>query len=187
MTEEQWNAIKNRDCSYDEAFYYGVKTTNKVMRPSCCAKLPKRENIEIFHTLEEAYANGYQPCKRCCPDVPCWIGEKKELVLSAKEVLKEKYTEKFSLKELAEALYVNPYYLSRTFKEITGITLLEYHNQLRCEKSKEYLRNPDYNLSYISSMIGYSSSSHYIRNFKQCYGCTPKEYRKEFTAHEGLQ
>jgi AraC family transcriptional regulator of adaptative response / methylphosphotriester-DNA alkyltransferase methyltransferase len=179
MTEEQWNAIKSRDEHYDEQFCYGIKTTKKFMRPSCHSKLPKRENIEIFNSIEEALANGYQPCKKCCPDIPDWISAKKELVRSAKELLKKNCTEKFSLEELAEELYVNKYYLARTFKELAGVTLLEYHNQLRCEKSIEYLHNPDYNLAYISSMIGYSSSSHYIRNFKKYYGCTPIEYRKE--------
>jgi AraC family transcriptional regulator of adaptative response / methylphosphotriester-DNA alkyltransferase methyltransferase len=179
MTEEQWNAIKNRDERYDGVFYYGVKTTKKLMCPSCHTKLPKREHIEIFDTIEQAFASGYLPCQKCCPDKPNWAGVKRELVQSAKTLLEENYADKFSIQEIAERLYVNKSYLARTFKEITGVTMLEYHNRLRCERSKEYLRNPDYNLAYISSMIGYSSSSHYIRNFKKYCGCTPMEYRKE--------
>jgi AraC family transcriptional regulator of adaptative response / methylphosphotriester-DNA alkyltransferase methyltransferase len=179
MTEEQWTAIKNRDARYDGVFYYGVKTTKKVMRPSCHSKLPNRENIEIFDSLEAALANGYLPCQKCRPDIPAWAGVKQELVQAAQALLREKCTDKFSLVELSELLYVNKNYLVRTFKEITGMTMLEYQNQLRCEKSTEYLRNPDYNLAYISSMVGYSSSSHYIRIFKKYYGCTPMKYRKE--------
>jgi AraC family transcriptional regulator of adaptative response / methylphosphotriester-DNA alkyltransferase methyltransferase len=186
MTEEQWNAIKEHDSSYDGKFYFGSKSTKKVMRPSCHCKLPKRENIEIFNTIEEALEKGYYPCKKCCPNVPNWKGVKNELVLSAKRIMQERYTDKFSLEELAEILYINKYYLARTFKEITGTTLLDYHNQLRCEKSIEYLRNPDYNLAYISSMVGYSSSSHYISIFKKHYGCTPVDYRKELLHHEIL-
>jgi AraC family transcriptional regulator of adaptative response / methylphosphotriester-DNA alkyltransferase methyltransferase len=184
MTEEQWNAIKNRDESYDGKFYYGVKTTKKLMRPSCHSKLPNRENIEIFDTLEDAFANGYLPCQKCCPDRPAWSGCKQELVRSAQKLLRENCTGKFSLQELSDSLFVNKNYLARTFKEITGTTMLEYHNRLRCEKSMEYLHNPDYNLEYISSMVGYSSSSHYIRNFKKFYNCTPIEYRK---AHDTQQ
>jgi AraC family transcriptional regulator of adaptative response / methylphosphotriester-DNA alkyltransferase methyltransferase len=183
MTEEQWNAIKNRDESYDGKFYYGVKTTKKLMCPSCHTKLPNREHIEIFDTLEDAFANGYLPCQKCCPDNPGWAGVKQELVQSAKSLLEENFADKFSLQELAERLYVNKSYLARTFKEITGTTMLEYLNRLRCEKSMEYLRNPDHNLAYISSMVGYSSSSHYIRNFKKFYNCTPIDFRKEHNAY----
>jgi AraC family transcriptional regulator of adaptative response / methylphosphotriester-DNA alkyltransferase methyltransferase len=184
MTEEEWTAIINRDRNYDGVFYYGLKTTKKVMLPSCSSRLPKRENVVIFSTLEEAYAQGYVPCKKCCPNHPEWCGAKNELVLSAKKLMEEQYLEKFSLQKLADALYVNESYLLRTFKQLTGSTLLEYHNKVRCEKSTEYLPNPDYNLSYISSMVGYSSSSHYIRCFQKQYGCTPTQYRKELASHE---
>jgi AraC family transcriptional regulator of adaptative response / methylphosphotriester-DNA alkyltransferase methyltransferase len=179
MTEEQWNAIKSRDERYDGVFYYGVKTTKKLMCPSCHTKLPKRENIEIFDTIEAGLSSGYLPCQKCCPDKPDWVGVKQELVRSAKALLEENLADKFSLRELAERLYVDKSYLARTFKEITGVTMLEYHNRLRCERSKEYLRDTGCDLAYISSVIGYSSSSHYIRNFKKYCGCTPMEYRKE--------
>jgi AraC family transcriptional regulator of adaptative response / methylphosphotriester-DNA alkyltransferase methyltransferase len=184
MTEEEWTAIINRDRNYDGVFYYGLKTTKKVMLPSCSSRLPKRENVVIFSTLEEAYAQGYVPCKKCSPNHPEWCGAKNELVQSAKRLMEEQYLEKFSLQKLADALYVNESYLLRTFKQLTGSTLLEYHNKVRCEKSTEYLPNPDYNLSYISSMVGYSSSSHYIRCFQKQYGCTPTQYRKELASHE---
>jgi two-component system response regulator YesN len=112
--------------------------------------------------------------------------QKNELVLSAKKLIEEQYPEKFSLRKLSDRLYVNESYLLRTFKQITGTTLLEYHNKVRCEKSTEYLRNPNYNLSYISNMVGYSSSSHYIHCFEKCYQCTPTQYRKELINSEGI-
>jgi AraC-like DNA-binding protein len=105
-------------------------------------------------------------------------------VLSAQKLIEEQYLEKFSLKNIADTLYVNESYLLRTFKQITGNTPLEYHNKMRCQKSIEYLRNPDYNLAYISSMVGYVSSSHYIRCFQKYYNCTPTQYRKEIVAHD---
>jgi AraC family transcriptional regulator of adaptative response / methylphosphotriester-DNA alkyltransferase methyltransferase len=186
MTEKEWIAILNRDKNYDGVFFYGLKTTKKFKRPSCPSKHPKKENIVIFYSLDEAYAQGYVPCKNCCPNVPCWTGAKNELVLSAKKLIEEQYPEKFSLRKLSDRLYVNESYLLRTFKQITGTTLLEYHNKVRCEKSTEYLRNPNYNLSYISNMVGYSSSSHYIHCFEKCYQCTPTQYRKELINSEGI-
>jgi AraC family transcriptional regulator of adaptative response / methylphosphotriester-DNA alkyltransferase methyltransferase len=186
MTDEEWTAILNRDKSYDGTFFYGLNTTKKIKRPSCPSKHPNKENVVIFHSLDEAYAQGYVPCKNCCPDMSCWTGVRNELVISAKKLIEEQYLEKFSLKKLADSLYVNESYLLRTFKQFTGNTLLEYHNMVRCRKSTEYLRNSDYNLTYISNMVGYCSSSHYIHCFKKCYKCTPTQYRKELLANERI-
>jgi AraC family transcriptional regulator of adaptative response / methylphosphotriester-DNA alkyltransferase methyltransferase len=186
MTKKEWTAILNRDKNYDGVFFYGLKTTKKFKRPSCTSRHPKPENVVIFHSQQEALAQGYVPCKNCCPDVLCWTGVKNELVLSAQKLIEEQYLEKFSLNKLADSLHVNESYLLRTFKQITGNTLLEYHNKVRCKKSTEYLHNSDYNLAYISSMVGYSSSSHYIRCFQKYYNCTPTQYRKEFAAHERI-
>ncbi len=33
--------------------------------PSCKSRLPKKENIVIFHSAEEAFSHGYRACKRC--------------------------------------------------------------------------------------------------------------------------
>ena len=46
--------------------------------------------------------------------------------------------EKFSLEEMACALYVNGSYLLRTFRRNTGITPLTYHHQLRCARAKTW-------------------------------------------------
>lgn len=63
--EEKIKAIQTRDARYDGTFVYGVKTTGVVCKPSCKAKVPKMENIEIFDTLEQALEKGYRPCKIC--------------------------------------------------------------------------------------------------------------------------
>ncbi|MBR0051577.1 MAG: hypothetical protein IJP57_06465, partial [Firmicutes bacterium] len=35
LTKEQWLAIKNNDKAYDGKFYYALKRSKKVCRPSC--------------------------------------------------------------------------------------------------------------------------------------------------------
>ena len=43
--EEKIKAIMNRDSNYDGKFYYGVKSTGIVCKPSCKAKNPHEKNI----------------------------------------------------------------------------------------------------------------------------------------------
>jgi AraC family transcriptional regulator of adaptative response/methylated-DNA-[protein]-cysteine methyltransferase len=45
-----------------------VKTTGIYCRPSCSARIPKRENVEFFDTGGQATQAGYRACKRCHPD-----------------------------------------------------------------------------------------------------------------------
>lgn len=64
-TEDKIEAIQKRDARCDGMFVYGVKSTGIVCKPSCKAKVPKVENIELFDTVEQAIEKGYRPCKIC--------------------------------------------------------------------------------------------------------------------------
>ena len=182
MTQEQWQAIENRDASYDGVFYYALKTTKIVCRPSCNKKQCSPENVVIFDSLKEAQQEGYRPCKRCRPDLPEWKGAKKELADALKQLIDENYTKDFSLEALADVLHVNKFYMLRIFKEVTGTTPLEYHNQVRCEAAKKMLLDPNMPVASISSTCGFNSSSHFSRVFRKTVGDSPSEYRK---AHLG--
>lgn len=61
-------AILDRNKDFDGLFYYGVKTTGIVCNPSCPAKTPLIQNIELFNSIEEARDKGYRPCKICMKD-----------------------------------------------------------------------------------------------------------------------
>ena len=180
MTKEQWNAIKNRDKRYDDLFFYGLKTTKHVCRPSCPSRLCNPKNVVIFDSLEDAVKKGYTPCLKCRPEKGNWQGSKAELAESAKELMRADYREKFSLKEIAGKLYVNESYLLRTFKEVTGQTMLEFYNHTRCSAAKELLTRNELSISYISDCVGYASPSHFTRIVREIYGCTPSKYLKDY-------
>ena len=87
--------------------------------------------------------------------------------------------EKFSLKKMADDLYVNGCYLLRTFKKHTGYTPLAYHNHVRCEEAKDLLVHTDKGISEIGETVGFVSSAHFSHVFKKSEGCTPTEYRMD--------
>ncbi|MBR1390711.1 MAG: methylphosphotriester-DNA--protein-cysteine methyltransferase family protein [Lachnospiraceae bacterium] len=179
-TNEQWNAILQNDKHYDGSFFYAVKTTGVVCRPSCTSRQCNRENTIIYDTLDQAVSDGFRPCRRCHPELPHWNGAQQELTEAAKAYLKEHYTEKFSLEQMADALFVNESYLLRCFKECAKTTPLRYHNELRCIAAKELLiRFPNRSISYIGNEAGFASAAHFSRVFKEICGCTPSRYRAE--------
>src|SRR5882757_3791533 len=61
----RWDAVKRRDSSAD--FYYSIATTGVYCRPSCAARLPRRENVAFHATCVDAERAGFRPCKRCRP------------------------------------------------------------------------------------------------------------------------
>lgn len=66
---EKIEAILNRDSRYDGMFWYGVKSTGIVCKPSCSARVPLLKNIKLFEHLEDAMKSGYRPCKICMKDM----------------------------------------------------------------------------------------------------------------------
>ncbi len=86
--------------------------------------------------------------------------------------------EKFSLEKMAKALFVNGSYLTRVFRQHTGMTPLAYHHRLRCKKAKELLAGSTLTISQVGEAVGYVSSSHFAHIFRKLEGCTPGEFRK---------
>ena len=106
------------------------------------------------------------------------------LVGAAKAYIESHSHEKFSLKRLSEALFIDGSYLLRRFKAHTGKTLLEYHNAVRCEQAKALLRDPQSSVSAVGAAVGFVSSAHFSHVFKKVTGLTPTEYRSQTGASQ---
>ena len=65
---EQWAAVRQRDPEADGTFYYSVLTTAVYCRPSCVARLARREHVQFYRTWVDAERAGFRPCKRCRPN-----------------------------------------------------------------------------------------------------------------------
>ena len=103
----------------------------------------------------------------------------KDIVGMTKEYIANNYTKDIFLDSAAEHVNISPAYLSRIFKKNTHTSFTQYVMNLRLEKAAQYLIDFDYNIYNISEMVGYSNIYYFYRIFKNKYGCTPSEYRKE--------
>ncbi|MBB3131249.1 YesN/AraC family two-component response regulator [Paenibacillus rhizosphaerae] len=88
------------------------------------------------------------------------------------------YASDLSLNLAAERLNLNPAYISRLFKQITGQPFVDYLKQIRIEKSKELLKSGNMKIGDIGKRVGYSNSHYFIKVFKDSIGITPGEYKK---------
>ncbi|MEI6740695.1 MAG: Ada metal-binding domain-containing protein, partial [Gemmatimonadaceae bacterium] len=64
----RYAAVVGRDAACDGQFFYGVRTTGVVCKPSCPARTPRPENVVFFTAVTDALAAGFRPCKRCQPE-----------------------------------------------------------------------------------------------------------------------
>ncbi len=90
----------------------------------------------------------------------------------------ENYQQTLSLSDIAERFFVSPAYLSRAFKRVTGLTLVQYLNTVRVKEAQRLLRESELSVSEVALMVGYGSHTHFGRTFKQMTGLSPVEYRK---------
>lgn len=104
--------------------------------------------------------------------------EANRLIEKVKTLLRENVKHDYSLKELADQVYINPNYLSKLFRKVTGETITDYVIHLRVERAKKLLEyHPELHVFEISEHVGYPDPSYFNRLFKKVTGLTPKEYR----------
>lgn len=98
-------------------------------------------------------------------------------VQKAADYIKLNYSEKISIKEIADQLYLSPNYLSELFKKHTGKTIFEYLTDYRLEKACQLLDHAEYRVGDVSGMVGIHDGRYFSNMFKKKYGMTPTEYR----------
>lgn len=69
--------------------------------------------------------------------------------------------------------------LSHRVKKATGRNVSDYITEIRMEYAHELLKDTDYNIQTIASMVGYTQASSFVSKFKKYYSVTPAEYRKK--------
>lgn len=102
------------------------------------------------------------------------------LVGQIKEYVEEHYQEEITLNVIAqEQFFMNPSYLSRIFKETTGMAFSKYLTEVRMTHAKSLLKNTRFRVNDIAGYVGYNDVSYFIQTFKKIMGLTPEQYRQE--------
>jgi two-component system response regulator YesN len=86
---------------------------------------------------------------------------------------------KVEMEHIASIMGYSTKYMSRVFKQETGMKFNEYRLQRKIEKAKEYLETTDYRIKQIAYELGYENSESFVRIFKKRTGFSPAVYRKK--------
>lgn len=94
----------------------------------------------------------------------------------AREYLEARFTENFSLSDLATISGISPFHLLRTFHNEIGLPPFEYQNQLRISHAKRLLRD-GWPIADAAAETGFVDQSHFTKHFKRVVGITPGKYK----------
>ena len=95
------------------------------------------------------------------------------------KIIIEKYSETFSLTDLADAVHLSPPYLSRFFTQQFGMSFLAYLTKYRLGKAMNDLMNTQKNIEEISADNGFPNSHAFVQAFKSSYKELPSVYRRK--------
>jgi len=84
-----------------------------------------------------------------------------------------------TLGRLAEVVHLNPFYLSRLYKQRTGTTLSDHVTSVRMNAARRLLLESNLKIHEIASRVGYENSTYFTRVFKKLYKSSPQEYRDQ--------
>lgn len=83
-----------------------------------------------------------------------------------------------SLKDVADFVNLSPNYLATQVKKATGFSVGQWITQNKLSQACTMLSHGNQSIEAIGEKIGWSDTTHFIRQFKKNYGVTPAQWRK---------
>jgi AraC family transcriptional regulator of adaptative response/methylated-DNA-[protein]-cysteine methyltransferase len=170
-----WDAVTRRDGAWDGRFVYGVRTTGVYCRPSCPARLARRENVSFHATTEQARESGLRACKRCNPDGEDPRARREALVAAACRAIEEA-EEAPRLEDLAASAGLSPFHFHRVFRSITGLTPAAWAAAHKGRRVRESL-GKGAGVTEALYDAGFNSSSRFYEKATSMLGMKPSAYR----------
>ena len=103
-----------------------------------------------------------------------------ELIKSVILYIDKNYSDtELSLAKVADEIFITPVYLSKLFKQETGVNFLDFIHKVRIDKAKNYLLDSNIKVYEVSLLVGYSNEKHFSKKFKKYVGKSPSEYRQD--------
>jgi len=170
-----YNAILEKDTSFEGIFFTAVKTTGIFCRPSCTARKPKLENVEFLKTSKDCMLKGYRPCKVCRP-----LENLYETPIEIKQLLDELHADptlKFKDWDLKQR-GIEPFSLRRWFLKNHGVTFQAYQRMFRINSAFKKIQGGE-TVTHTAFDTGYESLSGFGDSFKNIFGISPKNSKSQ--------
>lgn len=105
--------------------------------------------------------------------------DKNELLITKiKTYINEHLSEPLTLTAISRLVNYNETYVSRLFKQLTGMGLSEYISNKRIENAKLLLSTTTEPIQNIATLTGFDTAQYFSIVFKKTTGVSPSEYRR---------
>jgi len=161
--------------------------SGKALSPKEQIVLNEIFNYNLHSSLEKLYSKGkiyellslYFNFTEDADTEKCpFLNDEKNVqkIKHAKEIIIDRMAEPPSLVELAQEVGLSLSKLKEGFKQIYGETVFNFLIDYKMDYARKMLESKVHNVSEVSELVGYSTSSHFIAAFKKKFGTTPKKY-----------
>lgn len=149
---------------------------------------------DLAYAMSDSYIQTVEKCttisqmgrlkERALKDFVNAVKNQKEIVPYSKatrkaiQFMRSHLKEKISVEVLASVAGLSTGRFSHLFQEETGISPMVYFRREKLESAKEMLNDSEYKVYEISTILGFSSESHFVKAFREYTGVTPGEYRR---------
>lgn len=103
-----------------------------------------------------------------------------DLVASAQDQIERKYQDAATIEEMIKDIPSSRRNIVRRFKQVTGITPIEYLQQTRIEAAKKLLEQTGQQMMEVIYNSGYNDPKAFRKVFRKAVGMTPTQYRDKF-------
>lgn len=175
MEESGMSGVKVVLLSGYREFEYAHKAIRFGVRDYLLKPTKYKELYATFSKLKQDLDEEARLAQPLAPEVPAMDTG---VINQLKSLIYEQYRT-LSLQQAADIVHMNPYYLSRLFKQKTGQNFYELLLKVRMDAAAELLTGSDHRIYEISEMVGYKNPKSFLKIFKRFYGMNPTDYRRE--------
>ena len=107
----------------------------------------------------------------------CLKRERHPILHQVFQYIDNHYKESISLKDIANEVNFSPTYLASLLRQLVGNTALELIRERRMVEARRLLLNTNNDISKVGELVGYKSTTYFIRQFRRVHNQTPYVWR----------
>jgi AraC-like DNA-binding protein len=90
--------------------------------------------------------------------------------------VRENMAEPLTVSDMAERVSLSPSAFSHLFRDVTGKSPYQFVKEMRLNRARDLLIAGELSVTQVSRGVGYASTSHFINEFRERFGATPRAY-----------